>query len=113
MTPLGLTRPQCRATLLRYGVRLRALAAAIHSQPAVVALTAQDELAFELEVDVRARAAAEARARMSRVERVVLTPALRRLWTRLPRYGRDLSISAAAPLLALADELERLAATLG
>lgn len=84
MTPLGLHSEDCRGALLAYRGRVRGLRSLLERSrggervpdlPAAV-----EDLATNLEVDVRARASGEARERMTRVEAVVLMPALTRLW---------------------------------
>lgn len=84
MTPLGLQPDDCRGALLAYRRRvesLRSLLARWRRGERVPELpAAMEDLALNLEVDVRARAGGLARERMTRVETAVFMPALRRLW---------------------------------
>lgn len=84
MTPLGLRPEDCRGALLAYRRRVEGLRSLLErwrvgervpELPAAV-----EDLAVNLEVDVRARASGTAREMMTRVETAVFMPALHRLW---------------------------------
>jgi hypothetical protein len=84
VTPLGLRPEDCRGALLAYRRRVTGLRSLLErwsvgervpELPAAV-----EDLATNLEVDVRARASGPAREMMTRVETAVFMPALNRLW---------------------------------
>lgn len=84
MTPLGLGPEDCRGALLAYRRRvlgLRSLLERWRGGERVPELPAAvEELAINLEVDVRARSSGAAREVMTRVETAVFMPTLNRLW---------------------------------
>jgi hypothetical protein len=84
VTPLGLRPEDCRGALLAYRRRvlgLRSLLERWRGGERVPELPAAvEELATNLEVDVRARAGGQAREMMTRVETAVFMPALNRMW---------------------------------